>query len=143
MTAMRLPRTHRPARLETLPLMDVVFLILVFLIYAMMIMAVHMGMPVALPASTSAQPEQNVAIALTIQSDGSLWLNKEPVTLADLPQKIFRQSHEPGPAENAEPTLQIFADATLPYQKLFNVLDALKNAGLKKISLQAKAGEQQ
>ncbi len=32
-------------------LMDVVFLILVFLIYAMMVMVVHMGMPVALPTS--------------------------------------------------------------------------------------------
>lgn len=137
---MRLPRTHKHARVEMLPLMDVVFLILVFLIYAMMVMVVHMGMPVSLPTSKSAQPEQMVVLALTVQQDGALWLDKEPVSLEGLPAAVLRQSGEKGGAD--EPTLQIFADAALPYQKLFNVLDVLKKAGLKKISLQAKEGGQ-
>lgn len=137
---MRMPRTRRHARVEMLPLMDVVFLILVFLIYAMMVMVVHMGMPVALPTSKSAQPEQVVTLALTIQQDGALWLGKEAVTLADLPDAVARQSLERGLAASDEPALQVFADAMLPYQKLFDVLDVLKKAGLKKISLQAKEG---
>lgn len=135
---MRLPRTRKHARIEMLPLMDVVFLILVFLIYAMMVMVVHSGMPVNLPASRSAQPEQVVALALTIQQDGALWLDKEPVTLASLPEEVVRQGRERGLSEGEEPTIQIFADAMLPYQTLFDVLDALKKAGLKKISLQAR-----
>lgn len=137
---MRMPRTHRHARVEMLPLMDVVFLILVFLIYAMMVMVVHMGMPVALPTSKNAQPEQIVVLALTIRQDGALWLDKDPVTLETLPAEVMRQGRERGAADDEEPTLQIFADAMLPYQKLFDVLDALKKAGLKKISLQAKEG---
>ncbi len=135
---MRMPRKHRHARVEMLPLMDVVFLILVFLIYAMMVMVVHMGMPVALPTSKNAQPEQMVVLALTIRQDGALWL--DPVTLETLPAEVMRQGRERGAADDEEPTLQIFADAMLPYQKLFDVLDALKKAGLKKISLQAKEG---
>lgn len=135
---MRLPRIHRHARVEMLPLMDVVFLILVFLIYAMMVMVVHMGMPVSLPKSKSAQPEHLVVLALTIQQDGALWLDKEPVTLADLPEAVRRQGAERGLIASDEPTLQIFADAMLPYQKLFDVLTELKKAGLKKISLQAR-----
>lgn len=137
---MRLPRTRKHARVELLPLMDVVFLILVFLIYAMMVMVVQMGMPVNLPASKSAQPEQVVTLALTIQEDGSLWLDKTPVTLDSLAADVLRQGEERGLNQGEEPTLQIFADAMLPYQKLFNVLDVLKKAGLKKISLQAREG---
>lgn len=137
---MRMPRIRRHARVEMLPLMDVVFLILVFLIYAMMVMVVHMGMPVALPTSKSAQPEQVVTLALTIRQDGALWLDKEAVTLADLPDAVARQSLERGLDASDEPILQVFADAMLPYQKLFDVLDVLKKAGLKKISLQAKEG---
>ena len=137
---MRLPRTRRHARVELLPLMDVVFLILVFLIYAMMVMAVQMGMPVNLPASRSAQPDQSVVLALTIQKDGALWLDREPATLGSLADNIMRQSRERGLVEGDEPAVQIFADAALPYQKLFDVLDALKKAGLKKISLQAREG---
>lgn len=136
---MRLPRRQRHARLEMLPLMDVVFLILVFLIYAMMVMVVHMGMPVALPTSKSAQPEQMIVLAVTIQEDGKIWLDKKPVTLESLPDDIRALAKEQG-GDDEDPTVQIFADAALPYQKLFNVLDVLKSAGLKKISLQAKEG---
>lgn len=137
---MHLPRRQRKARLEMLPLMDVVFLILVFLIYAMMVMVVQMGMPVALPSSKSAQPQQVVTLALTIQKDGQIWLDKEPATLENLPAQISAQMRERGAPDDDEPNLQIFADAELPYQKLFNVLDVLKSAGLKKISLQAREG---
>lgn len=133
---MNLPRRRSHPRVELLPLMDVVFLILIFLVYAMMVMAVHMGMPVNLPASRNSQPEQTVVLALTIGEDGKLWLNKEPVTLANLADDIGRQMK--GSANDEEPAVQIFADAALPYQKLFTVLDVLKSAGLKKISLQAK-----
>lgn len=137
---MRLPRKRHRARLEMLPLMDVVFLILVFLIYAMMVMVVHMGMPVNLPTSKSAQPEQIVVLALTIQENGNLWLDQEPATLETLPQDIAREMEARGASKDEEPTIQIFADANLPYQKLFHVLDVLKAAGLRKISLQAKEG---
>ncbi|MBD5553355.1 MAG: biopolymer transporter ExbD [Desulfovibrio sp.] len=137
---MRLPRVHRHARLELLPLMDVVFLILVFLIYAMMVMVVQMGMPVALPTSKSAQPQQVVVLALTIEQNGDLWLDKERVTPENLAAEVMSQSRARGLVEGDEPTVQIFADAALPYQKLFNVLDILKQAGLKKISLQAREG---
>lgn len=135
---MRLQRIHRQARVEMLPLMDVVFLILVFLIYAMMVMVVQVGMPVSLPTSKSAQPAQLVVLALTIQQDGALWLDKEPVTLETLSDTILRQSRKGGNSESDDLSLQIYADAELPYQKLFTVLDMLKKAGIKKISLQAR-----
>lgn len=137
---MHLPRRHKHARLEMLPLMDVVFLILVFLIYAMMVMVVQMGMPVALPTSKSSQPDQQVTLAVTIQQDGALWVDKAPATLESLPDEIMKQGREQGIVGDEEPTVQIFADAQLPYQKLFDVLDVLKKAGLKKISLQSREG---
>lgn len=129
---MRLPKTSRHARVEMLPLMDIVFLILIFLVYAMLAMSVHQGMPVSLPASASATPEPKPALALTIQANGSIWLNKRPVSLQDLGSAIKQN--------NDARDIQIFADAALSYQELFKVLDALKKAGLKKISLQAKPG---
>jgi biopolymer transport protein ExbD len=45
--------TRRP-RIEMIPLIDVVFLLLVFFIYSMLSMTIHRGLPVNLPtASTS------------------------------------------------------------------------------------------
>lgn len=133
---MKLPKKYKRARFEMLPLMDIVFLLLVFLIYAMLSMAVQRGMPVSLPVSTNAPKQETSTLSLTIQQDGSLWLDKTPVQLEQLAAEINRSFH--GEEEKKEPVLQIFADADLPYQKLFNVLDVLKQADLKKVSLQAR-----
>ena len=51
-------RAQRRARIEILPLIDIVFLLLVFFIYAMLSMAVHRGVPVNLPTSSSADREK-------------------------------------------------------------------------------------
>lgn len=133
---MHLQKKSRRARFEMLPLMDIVFLLLVFLIYAMLSMSVQKGMPVTLPVSTTSELQDNSILTLTIRQDGSLWLDKTPVRIGDLSSEIHRAFRRWG--ENNEPVLQIFADADLPYQKLFNVLDVLKQADIKKISLQSR-----
>ena len=51
--------TRPRSRIEILPLIDIVFLLLVFFIYAMLSMAVHRGVPVDLPLSSeTAMPEK-------------------------------------------------------------------------------------
>ncbi len=47
-------------RIEMLPLIDIVFLLLVFFIYAMLSMAVHRGLPVELPLSTTAEIDKKL-----------------------------------------------------------------------------------
>jgi biopolymer transport protein ExbD len=56
-----LPATKK-ARIEMLPLIDIVFLLLVFFIYAMLSMAVHRGLPVELPLSTAGFCGPRVAV---------------------------------------------------------------------------------
>lgn len=135
---MRLPRRRLRPRLELLPLMDAVFLILIFLVYAMLSMAVYKGMPVSLPFGQSGRAERAEALAVTIQSDGSLWLDKDPVSLAELAGKIRQKMKILRLDEKDGPLIQVAADAALPYQKLFAVLDALKKGGFQKISLQGR-----
>ena len=54
---MRLRRKKVKPRVEMLPLMDVVFLLLVFFIYSMLTMAVHRGVALTLPVSGTAERE--------------------------------------------------------------------------------------
>ena len=63
-----LPENNKP-RIEMLPLIDVVFLLLVVFIYTMLSMAVHKGMPVSLPESSAVKPEKNIVLAVTINKD--------------------------------------------------------------------------
>lgn len=132
---MRLRRKKSKPRVEMLPLMDVVFLLLVFFIYSMMSMAVHRGMPLSLPSSRTAEREAASPLAITVKADGTIFVDKIPATLETLPE-ILRQRQEA--AQGGEGvTLQVFAEDVLAYQDLYRVLDAAKAAGIQKISLQA------
>ncbi len=133
-------RRPSPPRIEMLPLIDIVFLLLVFFIYAMLSMAVHRGQRVDLPGSASAVLETQQVIALTIQSTGQniqLFVDEEPIALAALAAEL--RVREGDSTAGVESEIQVFADKTVSYQQLFKVLDAIKQAGLTRISLQANA----
>jgi biopolymer transport protein ExbD len=123
----------RSPRIEMLPLIDVVFLLLAVFIYAMLSMAVHRALPVALPASSTAQPDQSTPLSITVEADGDIFVDKAPVALADL-TAVLRQRA----GSDSEAGVLLFADRNLPYQSLFRVLDRVRQAGLSRISLQAE-----
>ena len=56
----------KKARVEMLPLIDVVFLLLVFFIYAMVSMVVHRGIQIDLPSAGTATLESEDYISITI-----------------------------------------------------------------------------
>ncbi len=123
----------RKARIEMLPLIDIVFLLLVFFIYAMLSMAVHHGLPVVLPSSVSAEIDKKLVLSLTIKADESIYVDEEPLALETLTEVLKTKI-----AGTKEPGVLIFADRRLKYQKLYEVLDKIRLAGIDRISLQAE-----
>lgn len=129
-------QTVKKARIEMLPLIDIVFLLLVFFIYAMLSMAVHRGLPVILPTSSTAKIDKHLILSVTIKADGTIYVDKERISLEHL-ESAFRQRV----GEKKETGVRLFADRNLPYQKLFRVLDQIRMAGVSRISLQAEADQ--
>ena len=127
-----LPSKRKP-RLEMIPLIDLMFLILVSFVYGVFYMSVHRGVPVALPLSSTATVEKKITLTLSLQADGTLFLDKEPVTMEALGESLKLKA-----AENKETGVLLFADKNLPYQKLYTVLDLIRLAGLSQVSLQAE-----
>ena len=126
-------KTKNP-RIEMLPLIDVVFLLLVFFIYAMLSMAVHHGLPVVLPDSSTAKIDKKLVLSVSIKSDETIYIDKQQVTLEDLAETLKdRAGHETNPG------VLLFADRDISYQKLFKVLDQIQTAGIQRISLQAES----
>lgn len=122
----------KKARIEMLPLIDIVFLLLVFFIYAMLSMAVHRGLPVELPLSSTAEIDKKLILSITVKADQTIYVDKEQVALADLNQVLQSKA-----AGAQEPGVLVFADRALPYQIIYHVLDKIRQAGLSRISLQA------
>ena len=126
----------KKARIEMLPLIDIVFLLLVFFIYAMLSMAVHRGLPVELPLSTTAEIDKKLILSVTVKADETIYVDKERVALAELTEVLQRKA-----SGTREPGVLVFADRALPYQMIYNVLDKIRLAGLSRISLQADVEE--
>jgi biopolymer transport protein ExbD len=124
---------RRKSRIEMLPLIDIVFLLLVFFIYAMLSMAVHRGLPVILPTSSTVKIDKHLILSVTVRADGSIFLDKERVPLEDLGEALKKAT-----TDSRETGVLLFADKSLPYQELFRVLDRIRLAGLNRISLQAE-----
>ena len=124
---------NRKSRIEMLPLIDIVFLVLVVFIYTMLSMAVHHGLPVRLPTSSVAEIEKNLILSVTVKSDGTVYVDKKQVSLETLTQVLESMS-----LGHPDPGILLFADNALSYQDLFKVLDRIKMAGLSRISLQAE-----
>jgi biopolymer transport protein ExbD len=130
------PRRRR-VRIEMIPLMDMLFLLLVFFMYAMLSMTVHRGLPVHLPASEAAEAakDKDMPLSVTVRADGSVFLDRAAVPLAGLTSALKARTggeHAPG--------VLLFADRDVRYQHLFEVLDRIRDAGLSSVSLQAEPG---
>ena len=119
-------------RIEMLPLIDIVFLLLVFFIYAMLSMAVHRGLPVELPLSTTAEIDKKLTLSVSVEADETVYVDKERVALENLTQVLQSKA-----GHTREAGVLIFADRSLRYQMIYKVLDKIRQAGLSRISLQA------
>ena len=77
-------RQKRGARIEMVPLIDCVFLLLTFFIYAMVTMTVHRGVKVELPEAGRPRPELQEHVTVTIDKSGRVFVQSEPVDIDGL-----------------------------------------------------------
>ena len=122
-------------RIEMLPLIDIVFLLLVFFIYAMLSMAVHHSLPVSLPVSSTAQIDTEQSLAISVMQNGEIFLDKIKISLEEL--QLVLQDKAQNARDGKDVQVDLFADETLSYQELYRVLDVIRTAGISNVSLQA------
>lgn len=125
---------QKKARIEMLPLIDIVFLLLVFFIYAMLSMAVHRGIPVSLPVSSSAKTNKQLLISVSVKANGNIFADKKKVSLNSLSGVLNSMSKT-----NEESGVLLFADRTISYQRLYEVLDQIRESGIERVSLQSES----
>ena len=125
--------SYPKARIDMLPLIDIVFLLLVFFIYAMLSMAVHHALPVALPVSTTAPLDKQVTLSVTVDRSGAVFVDEAPVALEQLATVLKQRS-----PTATEPGVLLFADNQITYQTLYNVIDQIKLAGIERLSLECE-----
>ena len=122
-------------RIEMLPLIDIVFLLLVFFIYAMLSMAVHRSLPVSLPISSTAAINTELNLTVTVRQNGEIFLDHTEVSLEEL-QAVLQDKAQKA-TDGKAVQVDLFADEALSYQELYRILDIIRTAGISNVSLQA------
>jgi len=132
---MRIPRQEpEKARIEVVPMIDIVFFLLVFFMISTLSMTVNRSLPVNLPQAASSQQELGEAANLTVTKDGAMFLNKEPVTLQDMGPKLK--------AELAKvPNLLVIvtADDQATHGAVVAAIDEMRLVGVSRLSLAVNA----
>ncbi len=84
-----LRRPHLEPRVEIMPLIDVVFLLLTFFIYAMVLTVRAELLPLHLPQFGSGSPATvPPAVTIIIDEEGRLFINRESVTLDEIVPRL-------------------------------------------------------
>ena len=124
---------RRRARIEIIPLIDCMFLLLVFFIYSMLSMTIHRGIQVNLPAAETAQIDRQDYISISITQDERIFINKEEKSLTNLLEHL-REEHQ----KRSDQPVFINADQAVRYQIVIEVLDSIRSAGFTQVSLETR-----
>ena len=85
-----LRRTDHDTRVEMMPLIDVVFLLLTFFIYAMVLMVRAEVLPVPLESYVSGEvAEPRPTISITIAIDGNIYVGQTIVPLEEVAKSVL------------------------------------------------------
>ncbi|MBM4127187.1 MAG: biopolymer transporter ExbD [Nitrospira sp.] len=116
------------AEINVIPLVDVVLVLLViFMVTAPML---YRGMDIKLPTSASNTIKPEIRVVLTIEKDQRLYLDKDPVSVAQLERKLRLLKEE-----NKDVSLYLRADQNVPYGVVVQVMDGVKKAGIEKLGM--------
>ena len=126
-------RRRRGVRLELTPLLDVMFLVLVFFIYSIFDMTMHRGVKVDLPGAKGAE-EKGDRVVVTILPDDSLQLDGEPMTRPDLVARVAALVAETDGTDS--PSVIVSGDRSASLGTGIALLAELKAAGVERVSFQ-------
>jgi len=127
--------TGKRARIEIIPLIDIIFFLLATFIMVSLSMTKNQGVQVQLPNAGSAaslgdQKEMEKALTLSVTERGEVFFNKEKIAMAQLPLKL--QTYK---ATAKDPRVLVNSDAGANFKYVVAVLDEVRKIGIAKVGI--------
>ncbi len=118
---------NNTASIELTPIIDMVFLLLIFFLVATTFHQTEREMQIALPASTTAEPISSVLreIIINVDAEGAIIVSGIAMSIEDL-RKLISEAV----AGNPEQKVTVRGDRATAYANIVRVLDVCKGAGI-------------
>jgi biopolymer transport protein ExbD len=115
-------REEEEAAIDMTPMLDIVFIMLIFFIVSTSFLK-EAGIEVHKPKAAKATPTSKANIFIAIRSDGEIWMDKRPVDVERVAANIERLL-----AETPTEVIVIQADVEAKHGTVVKVMDAIKAA---------------
>ena len=128
------PGGTKKARIEIIPLIDVIFFLLATFVLFTLSLNKSNGLPVQLPTSATSIPRDPAGtVTVSVTSDGTLAWNKDPVTLDEFLQRLVQY-------RNQEPDGRILinGDERAFFAQAIYVFDEARKAGFKEVFIETR-----
>jgi biopolymer transport protein ExbD len=124
------PKKH--AKIEVVPLIDVVFFLLATFVMVSLSMTKNEGITVNVPAASTSAPKEksDAPLTLSVAQQGEIFVNKEKINFAQLPIRIQNAK-----AATKDLAVVVNADGKAEYSHVVAVIDEVKKAGVTKVAL--------
>jgi len=128
-------RFQQPARFELLPLIDVIFLLLIFFIFVMLKMTVQSNIKVDLPQLVESTQQSDKRLTISIDAENQIFINEDSTTLKNIINQILSLQKE-----TKQPIL-IRGDKQADLGIALTILDKLRQAGFKQVAFATEKNE--
>jgi len=122
----------RRARIEIIPMIDVMLFLLVFFIIVTLQMIPDAGVSLQLPVSTQTDQLPHPKFTVNVLPDGTIQVKGQNVTDSELTAMLEADG------DSAKTELTIATDKTTAFQKFMNVIDDARKAGITDIGISAQ-----
>jgi biopolymer transport protein ExbD len=129
------PIPHKKARIEIIPLIDIMFFLLASFMMVSLSQVQVKGMKVSLPKGRSGETQsKRDYISVTVDEGGRWYFDKDEMTPDKMQAKLY-QVHQ----ENPEAKVFVRGDAATPHINVTRLLEQLRAAGFYKIAFEVKS----
>lgn len=133
----RRPRKQSlPPQLMLSPMIDMIFLLLVFFIVSTMYMSEIKTIPIRLPVAQNSETVSKSNFAVTVKKDGVLYLEDNKIEMKQLVANAAAESKR-----DAAFSVIIRADGEDNYKTVIKLMDELKGAGVTRFGLATDLGD--
>jgi biopolymer transport protein ExbD len=129
------PRQRKHARIEIIPLIDIMFFLLASFMMVSLDMTKVENIRVNAPSATQVQREFGADLVhIAVDKSGTCWVQKQPIALPDLYVMLKRRFDQ-----NAQLPVYVGGDAETRHGDMVAVLDVVRRAGIQKVAFTVTA----
>lgn len=117
------------ASIDMTPMLDVVFIMLIFFIVSTTFVRDE-GVEIDRPSASSGQQQKTQGVVVVIDSFGDTWLDQEKISVDALEQQLHNRI-----AKDSLSSVLIKADKQAPTGDLIKILDLIKATGISQVAV--------